>query len=225
MLNRNLIIILILNFSSGCFSAETEEIDEIEQCVLNGSIINDKDYLKDYNRSIVGLSSADDEYSLGTGILVAPRLVLTAGHCGTCECSDMTIKRNFVVRVGINSKDPIEEIPVIAEIEHPHYGEGNPNIGKENCGGGWGIDLGFWVLERPPTFAAPYANFGPTLKQDEITLFGFGVTKQNPEDKGYLRKGNGTVIEIKENNRIYIKNNECIQSEGGDSGGPYFNEK
>jgi hypothetical protein len=223
-MDRNIIIILVLNFSLGCLHVEGEEIDEVEQCIYNGTILNDKDFVDDYNRSVVGLSSSYNSYSLGTGILIAPRLVLTAGHCGTCECSDMSVPRDYVVRVGINSKYPIEEIPVIAELEHPHYGEGNPNIGKENCGGGWGIDLGFWVLERPPQYAFPYTKFGSVSEDDDLTLFGFGVALQNPEDKGYLRKGKGTVIKVNENNRIYISGNECIKTEGGDSGGAWFNE-
>lgn len=187
------------------------------------------------SQSVVGLASEGDYIAGGTGVLITPTLVLTTGHGGTSECSDMSIPRHFVVRVGQDSKYPIEEIKVIKEIEHPDYGRGNPSIGTDHCGGGWGIDLGIWVLEHAPKHAQPITNFGSIEVYDLAVMFGYGPSPDDNNDsygKMKVRFGHVDVIlyNMKQGNPPYPNGGKRllsrdIDSNPGDSGGPYFNER
>jgi hypothetical protein len=88
------------------------------------------------NRAIVSLDGG-----ACTGILIAPRLVLTSARCGD---------GGGTVGTGIDAGDPLETIDAI-EIEYPGFCAG------EDCGPETNqIDLALWVLARPPVHALPF---------------------------------------------------------------------
>ena len=203
--------ILLTFLCSSCLfleeGKEEQEIipQEIEQCIINGNEINN---IEGFNNALVALGPNYTNHGLCSGILVAPQLVLTAGHCGIGESS--------VVRFGVDTRNPTEEIKATMRIRHPNY----PNP-----------DLAFWVLKRPPITAKPYAKFGKAYVENYVTLFSFGSAKQ--EVKGPLRQADGFIVsEIigddtltnSHNNTHLISFCENMMGEGGDSGAPFFNE-
>jgi hypothetical protein len=83
-----------------------------------------------------------------TGLLIAPRLVLTAASCANGG--------PLRVMVGTDATAPIEVIAATEEIEHPDYCVGRDCPDPPND-----VDLALWVLERPPVFALPYLHTAP----------------------------------------------------------------
>lgn len=187
-----------------------------QQCIFNAPKMKNHD---NYSLSIVGL--AGNEFALCTGVLVAPRLVLTAAHCGQGCPNEDGIYKPTVAKFGLDSSNPDEIIPIVGEIEHhSHYDEN----GNYLCGPNKGVDLGFWILERPSKIGVVVKGFNSVNLHDYLTLYGYGIDKQMPEDKGPLRKSTFFVTRI-ENNIVHYKPFcENHETEGGDSGAPLFDE-
>ena len=138
-----------------------------------------------------------------TGSLVAPRVVLTAGHCLEAVANAVVIGSDATkgVRVG-----------VVARVKHPQY-----------TGEGKDFDFAVLVLERDVTEAAPLPRSHTALDASfvgrPVRHVGFGVTSEiGSAGEGTKRTVTYSVTQV-DATKIYSgksTQNTCT----GDSGGP-----
>lgn len=168
----------------------------------------------------VSLFEADKAYCIGTGLLIAPRLVLTAGHLGIDECTDPSrgprlagTERN--VRVMIESPNAMtERIAASSEIDHPNYGRRNPKVWSDpGCKTGYGVDLGIWVLDKPVTAALPYMKLGPPQSGNAVAV------NEHLTRIAFDTSGNSLVRETR---TVVHTTSNAYQSEAGANGGVRF---
>ncbi|MBN2527580.1 MAG: trypsin-like serine protease [Deltaproteobacteria bacterium] len=233
--------------SVACTESEMIRMDNQrhpKQEVYNGDVIT-SDTDTDVNNkwlslknAVVGINEITSSIAGGTGLLVGPRLVLTAAHVGShCannpdgnDCWFNDEKQSCVSDLGVfvgNDSRPwarLETLNVVDEIEHPNY-----------CGTGYsgnGPDLGFWVLQHPPVNALPYTGGFEGNKEiswsTPMDFYGFG-TEQSIVD-GPLRRAEC----VRSSNTIMSDRGmsfemSCQNAAGGDangelgdSGGPVF---
>ena len=168
----------------------------------------------DGDLAVVGISyvNATNQVSyLCTGVLVTPRVVLTAGHCTVALQSG-------VVFVGKGPGNFPEVVTIKAHYAHPNYTSGSAT----------GLnDIGAVVLERPITTASPLAisqaNLSAVPLPLSAKLVGYGLTDpNNPNSLGTKRVGFAQITKVNPTEFKFSKNqgpNSALAC-GGDSGGP-----
>ena len=156
------------------------------------------------NRAVVGIDKGSGAFSVGAGLLVAPRLVLTAGHSIHAPSAVQTIE------FGTDSRSPAQQINKADSFEFPGFGDTNNE------------DLGIIVLEHPSNVALPHWKHSSAVWGD-LTLYGFdGVAAGRTRGPLYQAMCTGTTTYSEwDGHRV---NSECggARSGDGDSGGPIF---
>lgn len=156
------------------------------------------------------LEDAKGQQSLCTGELVAPRVVLTAGHCTQAA-------KAATVLVGPTLDEIRESADVERILTHPDYGP------KADLATGWS-DIGALVLKTPlraPPIKIRRARVDESLEGHAIKLVGFGTTvRTDPATAGIKRSGYALVSRVFQR-EIYVKGGPGFATGcGGDSGGP-----
>lgn len=138
--------------------SDTELATE-HQAIWGGAVV-DRTERRTFNNAVVGLDG-----KAGTGLLIAPRLVLTAAHCGTGPGTTGSVQFDYY---DANGSLQTESLTKVQEIEHPGFVANN-------------TDIGLWVLDRPSNKATPYWH--PTtwrdnrVGEDTNSVYGFGSSR------------------------------------------------
>lgn len=192
-----LIIILLCSCENDSYRDSKQfDLFESQNCILNGDVVENM-YFGNF---IVGLGMEKNGFAQCTGILISPRVVLTAGHCGGKET-------DLDVFIGPDSKNPYEIIAVSKVVRHPD------------------VDLGLWLLEYESGYTGFYSKFSSIEEYEFISVFGYGTEKELYENKGLLRVGIGVTFETDSKNLLHYRVACGAATEGGDSGGPIFDVK
>jgi V8-like Glu-specific endopeptidase len=194
---------------------EYENVESVSEAIVNGAATT-MDDMRRYTNAV----TAHGNFA-GTGILVGPRLVLTAGHLGFNKDNGSPVRVEYYTDDGIRH---IARVQGYREIHHPDY----VSFAK-------GVDLGLWILEHPILFSKPYWKpFSRTdndLSSEVFEVFGYGGSGNQANrmwdctvHNGVPFMGNhGGVESWRMKYNCYGPGNTA-SAEGGDSGGPLFNQ-
>lgn len=152
--------------------------------------------------------------SICTGTLVAPRTVLTAGHCVRPEDASMRFS-NYEVVFGSNANSATaRRLPVASVVPHPRY---NPQVFGA-------FDIGVVLLAADaPVKPIPVAKSLPNLTGRPVTHVGFGHTVSiNRETKsGAGGQKFMLTLPVTEHSNITLRTGNGQSGIcNGDSGGP-----
>jgi secreted trypsin-like serine protease len=153
-----------------------------------------------------------------TGALIAPRTVLTAGHCVT-PADAVTRFSNYEVYFGLNAKSVgATWRPAVGVVAHPSY---DPSVFGA-------YDVAVIILaEDAPVAPVQVASSMPDLTGSSVTHVGFGNTVSVSSQ---LKFGAGgykweTTLPVTEQSNITLRTGDGFSSIcNGDSGGPAFVE-
>jgi secreted trypsin-like serine protease len=193
---RALVIAAVL---TACSQAPAADLGARELAVLGGS-------LDTTHEAVVSIATADGDPrpELCTGTIVAPKIVLTAGHC--------TIGREpsgLVVGVGPDSRAPTRTLPIAAIHTPSRYDY--TRVADER-----GLDIGIIVLAEDAGIAPIPLTDAPI--EGTLDLVGFGQTSGDASSRGSRNHASVTAT-VRCSTLLAFgdgKTNGCH----GDSGGP-----
>jgi len=165
------------------------------------------------DRVVMVLSRGGEGSGFCTGVVLAPRIVLTAAHC-------LRAAGNIAVLYRDDAGAPVL-VPVAATAAHPEYHE--DAVRKRLVS----IDLGLieTATPLPAAFrAAELADAAPAVG-DAVTLVGFGIAREGePKTGGTARTATLRVSEPLSQILLWADDPENSGSGAcsGDSGGPIF---
>lgn len=189
-------------------------IQEVESNVVNGTVTYQED--EDWNAigrsttQVCGTWESTGIFGCGTGILVAPRVILTVAHLFGNENTRVEEPIDNTAR--FKSADGLlQKIPLDMSKEED----------LEN-----GQDLGILILEFPPSVSIPYWRPSSELTND-MWLIGYGNGDDGDDtlEKATGCSMSGPLYNSYDNSRMGSMDCECGMGEGGDSGAPVFNNK
>lgn len=139
----------------------------VEKIVFGGRDATKADLI---GNSVVGVVVPDkDKYDVCTGVLIAPKVVLTAGHCMTGE-----IKKIFVVFSRVLMHPPKSKRRALAAFAVPGGSEPRMSRTKANQ------DIALIGLDRPapsPATPLPVSLIPLEPHAEGVMVGGFGVTR------------------------------------------------
>lgn len=137
-----------------------------------------------------------------TGTLVAPHMVLTAGHCTLAQ-----VVEGASVVFGSSLNDPVATLPVTQAVTHPQF---DPTTLAN--------DVGILILASDaPVAPVPLGTGAPDVGAT-LDLVGWGLTAADAGDTGQKRQGTSAVTQVDATTFAVaaIPSQPCE----GDSGGP-----
>jgi secreted trypsin-like serine protease len=182
--------------------------------IINGVV--ERDY-----PSTVGLGAAG--FTICTGNLITPRVVLTAAHCQADLPLDLLVAFGVAI-VGTEASDPKHELALSAASIHPDYRELSGAFLGEN-------DVGVAILEEdaPDDVPPVWIRTAPFTRRDivgeTVTSVGFGLTETN--ESGVKHSAPLVVSDL---DPMFLISESAGNEDGanicsGDSGGPQFHER
>ena len=165
------------------------------------------------NHTVVVLKVQGNRQSDCTGVVIAPRVVLTAGHCVSPANG-----------VAIFISKQATPVPIVAArtAVHPQY---VPNAIQKRMRS---IDLGLILLDQPlpaPMAPIPLDTGTPVRIDTQYTIAGFGVRDEDdPNVSGELRSGKLAARSPLSSILLWAgdANGRGFGACTGDSGGPIF---
>ncbi len=205
MKKKFLILTAILSIGFSAFSAER---------FISGGAAEVPDGKWD---GVIGLKIHDAKgFSVCTGTIIAPDIVLTAAHCVYNTTAGIDV-RNTPDKIEIMSGPKMLNTVSVAEkaVVHENW------IGK-NDGSNFSSDIAVLKLATSTTIIPHKITSNPPQSFVEGAVVGYGVTKEDLMDDMVKREGRSKILQI-DNNIIMLgnPNGTCV----GDSGGPFFIEE
>ena len=162
-------------------------------------------------------------HSFCTATLVAPRVLLTAGHC-VVDDAGARVEGAAVAVMGVKVDEDSEPVSIRAAYVYKDYaplGLGAAETTPMN-------DLGLLILAATlgDSELAPIAST-PLAARVKLVVAGFGVTKTRANNNtGRLRQVAVTIDHVATRGRIFVaKGADDSGACAGDSGGPAYHER
>jgi hypothetical protein len=199
---RKVVLFALSCVVPGCLAAPP--IDEQSSPIIGGTIDNG-------DPAVVLLihDDADGRHSC-TGSLIAPTVILTAGHCTDGpQPGPQDTYQAFFGTDGINLVGQLEKI--VSVVPHPQYD------GKSRD-----HDVGVMILANPvavPPIAVNMKSVPQSMVGEETRLVGFG--RADPAQSSRIKRQVISEVQRVEPNLLFI-GAPGKQSCSGDSGGPAF---
>jgi len=202
---------------AGCSAPPAEVLDASEATIVNGS------YESGFPSAVaMGAEINDVAFSMCTGNLITPEIVLSAGHCGDEIPIELIVELGQAF-FGPSVHEPDEAIGFVDFAVHPDY------VPLQNgIGGTLGeYDLSVFVLAEPAQARPTWFNRDPFTDEDvgmEMVSVGFGSTGADGYGSGQKRSAALTLDEYDEMFLITYSDTNPDEANicSGDSGGPQF---
>lgn len=184
--------------------------------ILGGEVVQPSDIVA-FSTVALKVIEGDRAYPMCTGTLIAPNLVLTAGHClHGMNKNELRVAFSLDVK---NQLDPETMVEIADLTIHPKYG-----INRLN-------DVALIALAKPAP--APYKPVGIVSEKYKLTvgmpmlLAGYGVIDDSTgQDTEALRKVTVPMAKILDADAILVTDQtKTTGACNGDSGGPAYLEK
>lgn len=179
----------------GC---QLEPLAKHESAIVGGTPAPDE--------AVVAIRYVDGELRC-SGTVIAPRVVLTAGHCGIHAGNYY----GYEVFFGPDTKGPGQRLAVVDAVRHPAFD--GPSFGND-------LALLFLAAEAPAT-PKPLRTgpLTPTDVASDVRIVGYGRTKADLDDAGVRRQGFARITEVTGSEAVL---GGASQQCSYDSGGPTF---
>jgi MYXO-CTERM domain-containing protein len=166
----------------------------------------------------LGIEMGDEAYSMCSGNLITPRIVLTAAHCGEGVPESMITSAGRAF-FGADINDYEHAVGFVAYRGHPDYQELS----------GWDLgqnDVGIGILnEDAPVSPSPVSWRELTLDDigRPVKSVGFGISNASTgTGSGIKRSADLTLDQLEEQFMVSYATEEGTTICSGDSGGPQF---
>jgi hypothetical protein len=173
----------------------------------------------------LGVELGDSNYSVCSGNLITPRIILSAGHCGEGVSLELVVSAGKAF-FGVDVQDPDDVLGFVNMEIHPDY------VPLESGFGGTlgEYDFGILELEEDALVEPTWFRRDDLTEEDEGTTMlsvGYGATSSTGAGSGTRRSTDLVLDEVDE--MFLIANTGLTEGEGqicsGDSGGPQLVEE
>lgn len=203
------LIVALLGFTVGCADGAGPVVDQNTQAIVGASEDDDHDEAA----VLVEIKTASGDTGSCTGVVVAPRVVLTAAHCAAPQA--VGLGATFSIFLGDDPRSPNADdshVPVVAANTDPDF-----DLTLLQAGHDVAVLVTAAALPAPPLAFEPAP---PLAHVADVRVVGFGVTDLNDPSAG--RRRDATIALARFDDRFLelglSDSAPCL----GDSGGPAF---
>lgn len=211
------LIALIISISLQLFS---ENSQQIEPKIVNGTETSASDWNIKFSGvvGVIGYLGGNEGFTC-SGTLIAPNVVLTAGHCvflrdesGNIEFDGVSNPSQLSVHEGLKLSYHAKKASVSKAVAHESW---NGELG--------GTDIAVILLNINVTDLMMYKIRDNPAEQkgEKGIIVGYGITGEDKVDSMTQRWGNTTILDVDTGNQLLEIGNPSGTCQG-DSGGPLF---